>query len=91
MKRRSRNELIENILHEASKDWIAKTYLQNRTHIPFESFKNYYRALIGAGLLEERKPTGERYQCKTTERGKRLLVPLKQSSIMLEEFKKLFY
>ncbi len=90
MGRRSKNEIIQEILQEAT-DWKSKTYVYYRTNTNYNLFRKYYNALIKVGYLGEREsknPTAK-YECKTTQEGLELLNALKKTSLRLETVKKL--
>ncbi|MBN2203019.1 MAG: hypothetical protein JW700_02455 [Candidatus Aenigmarchaeota archaeon] len=90
MAKRSRNDIVENILRNTG-NWKSKTCVYHKSNTSYVNFLKYYNSLIGSELLEERKPAQDRYECKRTKKGEEALTSLKKTSLLLNDFKKIFY
>ena len=79
MVRRSRTEVIMDILAEASHG-ANKTRIMYRANLNFLRFKKYFSELLDKGLIAEvNNPTSGNVIYTTTEEGKALLEVLKKA------------
>jgi len=78
--RRSRTEVVANILSEAL-GGANKTRLMYRCNLNFARFNRYLRELLDAGVVEriDTNPTGITIY-KTTDKGRELLKVLRKAS-----------
>lgn len=78
--RRSRTEVIADILSEAS-DGANKTRLMYRCNMNFVRFNRYLQELLDAGMVERVNPNpGGGILYKTTGKGRELLRVLRKAS-----------
>jgi predicted transcriptional regulator len=78
MGRRSRAELISDILTEAL-NGASKTRIMYRANLNFLRFKRYFSELEGKGLITVTSNPGRGMVYRTTEKGKALLEILKKA------------
>mgnify|MGYP006267480017 FL=1 len=79
MGRRSRTEVIMDILVEASQG-ANKTRIMYRANLNFLRFERYFSELLDKGLIAEvNNPTSGKVIYETTEEGKVLLEVLKKA------------
>jgi len=79
MGRRSRTEVIMDILAEASQG-ANKTRIMYRANLNFLRFERYFSELLDKGLIAEvSNPTSGKVIYETTEDGKTLLQVLKKA------------